>query len=32
VARAGLRDLAAVDGISEAMARQIYDWFHDQNS
>lgn len=32
VARAGLRDLAAVDGISEAMARQIYDWFHDQKN
>ncbi len=32
VARAGLRDLAAVDGISEAMARQIYDWFHDRKS
>jgi len=29
VGRAGLRDLAAVDGISEATARQIYDWFHD---
>ena len=28
VARAGLADLAAVDGISEAVARRIYDHFH----
>ena len=28
VARAGMRDLMAVDGISEAVAQQIYDWFH----
>jgi excinuclease ABC subunit C len=28
VARAGLADLAAVDGISEAVARKIYDHFH----
>jgi len=28
VSRAGMRDLAAVSGISNAMARQIYDWFH----
>ena len=29
VARAGLSDLEAVPGISTAMARQIYAWFHD---
>ena len=28
VSRAGLPDLQAVDGISEAMAQQIYDYFH----
>ena len=28
VSRAGLPDLRAVDGISEAMAQQIYDYFH----
>ena len=28
VARAGLADLATVDGISEAVARKIYDHFH----
>ncbi len=28
VARAGLADLAAVDGISEAVARRIYEHFH----
>ena len=28
VSRAGLRNLQAVDGISEAMAQQIYDYFH----
>jgi excinuclease ABC subunit C len=28
VARAGLADLAAVDGISQAVARKIYDHFH----
>ncbi len=28
VARAGLADLAAVDGISETVARQIYEHFH----
>ncbi|GIK99243.1 MAG: UvrABC system protein C [Alphaproteobacteria bacterium] len=30
VARAGLEDLAAVDGISETVARKIYDHFHGQ--
>ena len=30
VARAGLADLVAVDGISEAMARSIHDFFHDK--
>ena len=30
VARAGLADLAAVDGISQAVARKIYDHFHGQ--
>jgi len=29
VSRAGLEDLVAVDGISEAMAQTIYDHFHD---
>ncbi len=28
VAQAGRQDLAAVDGISSAMADKIYDWFH----
>ena len=28
VSRAGVRDLAAVEGISEAIATRIYDWFH----
>ena len=28
VARAGLADLKAVDGISEAMAQTVYDFFH----
>ncbi|MEM1306551.1 MAG: excinuclease ABC subunit UvrC [Pseudomonadota bacterium] len=30
VSKAGLGDLAAVDGISEAMAQKIYDYFHDK--
>jgi excinuclease ABC subunit C len=30
VSRAGLSDLMAVDGISEAMAQTIYDHFHDR--
>ncbi|MFN3645301.1 MAG: excinuclease ABC subunit UvrC [Gemmobacter sp.] len=30
VSRAGLPDLMAVDGISEAMARTIHDFFHDR--
>lgn len=30
VSRAGLSDLQAVAGISEAMAQQIYDYFHDR--
>ena len=28
VARAGLADLAAVDGISQAVAKRVYDHFH----
>ncbi len=28
VSEAGLADLEAVDGISRAMAKKIYDWFH----
>ncbi len=28
VSRAGVRDLQAVDGISDAIAQRIYDWFH----
>lgn len=31
VARAGLEDLAAVEGISETVARRIYDHFHGQS-
>jgi excinuclease ABC subunit C len=31
VARAGLTDLATVDGISEAVARRIYEHFHGEN-
>ena len=31
VARAGLADLATVDGISEAVARRIYEHFHGEN-
>jgi excinuclease ABC subunit C len=31
VARAGLEDLQAVEGISGAVARRIYDYFHGQN-
>jgi excinuclease ABC subunit C len=31
VSRAGLADLLAVDGISEALARQIYGHFHDSD-
>src|SRR5262249_55930633 len=30
VSRAGLSDLQAVGGISEAMAKQIYDYFHER--
>jgi len=30
VSRAGLEDLVAVDGISEAMAQLVYDHFHDE--
>ena len=29
VSRAGIEDLTAVDGISEAIARQIYNHFHE---
>ena len=32
VSRAGVRDLAAVEGISEAIATRIYDWFHQASS
>src|SRR5690606_3001913 len=31
VSRAGIEDLAAVDGISESMARAIYDHFHENS-
>jgi excinuclease ABC subunit C len=31
VSRAGLTDLLSVDGISEALARQIYGHFHDSD-
>jgi excinuclease ABC subunit C len=30
VSRAGLQDLQAVDGISDAIATTIYDFFHDK--
>ncbi|MEL6872419.1 MAG: excinuclease ABC subunit UvrC, partial [Pseudomonadota bacterium] len=30
VSKAGVSDLAAVDGISEAMAQKIYDFFHER--
>jgi len=30
VARAGLQDLEAVDGISKTVAKRIYDFFHDE--
>ncbi len=30
VARAGLSDLEAVDGISKAVARKVYDFFHEE--
>lgn len=32
VARAGVRDLQAVDGVSAALAQAIYDWFHEAKS
>ena len=32
VARAGARDLQAVDGVSEALAQTIYDWFHEKDT
>ena len=31
VARAGARDLQAVDGISETLAKTLYDWFHEKD-
>ena len=31
VARAGARDLQAVDGVSEALAQTLYDWFHEKD-
>ncbi len=31
VANAGVKDLEAVDGVSRAMAKKIYDWFHPDN-
>jgi excinuclease ABC subunit C len=32
VSRAGVEDLTAVDGISEEMAKKIYDFFHERKS
>ncbi|MEM6762672.1 MAG: helix-hairpin-helix domain-containing protein, partial [Pseudomonadota bacterium] len=32
VARAGIDDLVAVDGISESVARKVYDHFHSDNA
>ena len=29
VSRAGVRDLAAVDGVSDTLAQSLYDWFHE---
>lgn len=31
VARAGARDLQAVEGVSEALAQTLYDWFHEKH-
>ena len=31
VASAGVKDLEAVDGVSRAMAKKIYDWFHPED-
>lgn len=31
VARAGVRDLQAVEGVSDALAQTLYDWFHENN-
>ena len=31
VGRAGVRDLQAVDGVSEALAQTLYDWFHEKD-
>jgi len=31
VANAGAKDLEAVDGVSRAMAKKIYDWFHPED-
>ncbi len=31
VASAGIKDLEAVDGVSRAMAKKIYDWFHPED-
>jgi excinuclease ABC subunit C len=32
VSRAGIADLVMVDGISKAMAKRIFDYFHDQTN
>jgi len=32
VSAAGLQDLEAVEGISKAVARQIFDWFYSGQS
>ena len=31
VARAGVRDLQAVDGVSDTLAQTLYDWFHEKD-
>jgi excinuclease ABC subunit C len=31
VSRAGLRDLELIEGISKSLAKQIYDYFHEDN-
>ena len=31
ISRAGVRDLTAVEGISQSLAQEIYDWFHEQS-
>jgi len=32
VARAGVQDLQVVDGVSDALAQTLYDWFHEKDT